>query len=89
MGIAPGCRESEFIDPRGLSSGSCPPSDRWAAESYILIKPVDRGVFDGSFTSDGVTLVSRRQLYVDLKPRGGAATEGAALLRERSDLWPR
>ena len=57
--------------------------------NLILIRAVDRGVFDGAFTRDGVTLVSRPQLYVDLKRRGGAAAEGAAFLRERGELWPR
>lgn len=57
--------------------------------NLVLIRPVDRGVFDGSFTRDGVTLVSRPQLYVDLKRRGGAAAEGGAFLRERGELWPR
>lgn len=49
----------------------------------------DRGIFDGSFTRDGVPLVSRPQLYVDLKRRSGAAAESAAFLRERGELWPR
>ena len=49
----------------------------------------DRGVFDGSITCDGLTLVSRPQLYIDLKRRGGASAEGAAFLRERGELWPR
>lgn len=57
--------------------------------NLILIRPVDRGVFDGSFDRDGVTMVSRPQLYVDLKRRGSAASEGAAFLRERGELWPR
>lgn len=57
--------------------------------NLILIRPIDGGVFDGSFSSDGLTLVSRPQLYVDLKRRGGAAAEGATFLRERSELWPR
>jgi hypothetical protein len=57
--------------------------------NLVLIRPVDRGVFDGSFTRDGVTLVSRPQLYGDLKRRGGTAAEGAAFLRERGELWPR
>lgn len=57
--------------------------------NLVLIKPVDRGVFDGSFQRDGVVLVSRPQLYVDLVRRGGAAAEAAAFLRERGELWPR
>ena len=57
--------------------------------NLVLITPVDRGVLDGSFTRDGVTLVSRPQLFVDLKRRGGAAAEGAEFLRERGELWPR
>jgi len=57
--------------------------------NLVLIRPVDRGVFDGSFTRDGMTLVSRPQLYVDLKRRGGAAAEGAAFLRDSGDLWRR
>jgi hypothetical protein len=57
--------------------------------NLVLIKPVDRGLFDGSFQRDGVVLVSRPQLYVDLVRRGGAAAEAAAFLRERGELWPR
>ena len=57
--------------------------------NLVLIRPIDRGVFDGSFIRDGVTLVSRPQLYVDWKRRGGAAAEGAAFLRERGELWRR
>ena len=41
--------------------------------NLVLIRPADRGVFDGSFTRDGVTVVRRPQLYVDLKRRGGSA----------------
>ncbi len=57
--------------------------------NLVLIKAVDAGVFDGSFEREGVTLVSRPQLYVDLMRRGGAAAEAAAFLRERGELWPR
>lgn len=57
--------------------------------NLVLLKPVDRTVFDGSFARDGVTLVSRPQLYVDLERRGGAAAEGAVFIRERGELWPR
>lgn len=56
--------------------------------NVVLIKPADTGVFDGSFERDGVSLTSRPQLYVDLVRRGGAATEAAAFMRERGELWP-
>ncbi len=56
--------------------------------NLVLIKPVNAGVFDGSFERDGVSLTSRPQLYVDLVRRGGAAAEAAAFMRERGDLWP-
>lgn len=56
--------------------------------NLVLIKPVDPGVFDGSFERDGVLLTSRPQLYVDLVRRGGAAAEAAAFMRERGELWP-
>lgn len=55
--------------------------------NVVLITPMDRGVFDGSFERDGVTLTSRPQLYVDLIRRGGAAAEAAAFMRERGELW--
>lgn len=55
--------------------------------NVLLIRPVDRGVFDGAFERDGLTLASRPQLYVDLVRRGGAAAEAAAFIRERSALW--
>ena len=55
--------------------------------NVVLIRPVDRGVFDGAFERDGLSLVSRPQLYVDLLRRGGAAAEAAAFFRERSVLW--
>lgn len=57
--------------------------------NVVLIKPTDTGVFDGGFERDGLQLVSRPQLYVDLVRRGGAAAEAAAFLRERGELWPR
>ena len=57
--------------------------------NLVLIKPVDAGVFDGSFERDGVLLTSRPQLYVDLVRRGGAAAEAATFMRERGELWPR
>ena len=53
----------------------------------VLIRPVDRGVFDGAFEREGLLLASRPQLYVDLVRRGGAAAEAAAFIRERSALW--
>lgn len=56
--------------------------------NVVLIKPVDAGVFDGSFERDGVLLASRPELYVDLVRRGGAAAEAAAFMRERGELWP-
>jgi hypothetical protein len=55
--------------------------------NVVLIRPADRGVFDGVFERDGLTLASRPQLYVDLVRRGGAAAEAAAFIRERSALW--
>jgi len=56
--------------------------------NLVLIKPVDPGVFDGSFERERVLLVSRPQLYVDLLRRGGAAAEAAAFMRDRGELWP-
>jgi hypothetical protein len=55
--------------------------------NVVLIRPVDRGVFDGAIERDGLSLASRPQLYVDLVRRGGAAAEAAAFIRERSVLW--
>ena len=37
--------------------------------NVVLIRPVDRGVFDGVFERDGLSLASRPQLYVDLVRR--------------------
>lgn len=56
--------------------------------NLVLIKPTDAGVFDGTFERDGLRLVSRPQLFVDLVRRGGAAVEAAAFMRERGELWP-
>lgn len=55
--------------------------------NLVLIKASDAGVFDGAFERDGLQLVSRPQLYIDLVRRGGAAAEAAAFLRERGELW--
>lgn len=55
--------------------------------NVVLIRPIDRGVFDGRFERDGLSLASRPQLYVDLVRRGGAAAEAAASIRERGVLW--
>jgi hypothetical protein len=57
--------------------------------NVVLIRPVDRGVFDGLIERDGLALASRPQVYVDLLRRGGAAAEAAAFMRERSLLWQR
>ncbi|MEP7378014.1 MAG: hypothetical protein ABI725_00470 [Chloroflexota bacterium] len=57
--------------------------------NLVLIKPADLGVFDGLFEREGLRLVSRPQLVVDLMRRGGAAAEAAAFLRERGKLWKR
>jgi hypothetical protein len=54
-----------------------------------LILPADPGVFDGSFKSSDLSLVSRPQLYVDLKRRGGPASDAADFLRDRGAVWPR
>lgn len=56
--------------------------------NLLLIMSSDVGVFDGAFERDGLQLVSRPQLYVDLMRRGGAAAEAAAFMRERGELWP-
>ncbi len=56
--------------------------------NVVLLTPADAGVFDGTLARDGVVLVSRPQLYIDLMRRGGAAAEAAAFLRERGELWP-
>lgn len=57
--------------------------------NLVLIEPTDGGVFDGALERDGLQLVSRPQLYVDLVRRGGAAAEAAAFMRERGELWSR
>ena len=54
--------------------------------NLVLIKPFEAGVFDGAFGRDGLRLVSRLQLYVDLMRRGGAAAYAAASIRERGEL---
>lgn len=54
-----------------------------------LILPTDAGVFDGSFRSGNLALVSRPQLYVDLKRRAGPASDAADFLRDRGAVWPR
>lgn len=56
--------------------------------NLVLIQSTDAGVFDGAFERDGLQLVSRPQLYVDLVRRGGAAAEAAVFMRERGELWP-
>lgn len=56
--------------------------------NLVLIQPTDAGVFDGAFERDGLQLVSRPQLYVDLVRRGGAAADAAAFMPERGELWP-
>ncbi|MGH2489274.1 MAG: hypothetical protein ACRDFR_06640 [Candidatus Limnocylindria bacterium] len=56
--------------------------------NLVLIQPSEAGVFDGAFERDGLQLVSRPQLYVDLVRRGGAAADAAAFVRERGELWP-
>lgn len=56
--------------------------------NLVLITPFDAGAFDGAFERDGLQLVSRPQLYVDLVRRGGAAADAAAFMRERGELWP-
>jgi hypothetical protein len=53
-----------------------------------LIVPADIGVFDGSLRAGELSLVSRPQLYVDLKRRAGPASEAADFLRERGAIWP-
>lgn len=56
--------------------------------NVILRLPPDPGVFDGAFEAQGLRVVSRPQLYVDLVRRGGAAADAAAMLRDRGLLWP-
>lgn len=53
-----------------------------------LIVPADAGVFDGSRRTRELWLVSRPQLYVDLKRRAGPAAEAADFLRDRGAIWP-
>lgn len=53
-----------------------------------LILAADPGVFDGSFKSSDLSLVSRPQLYVDLKRRAGPASDAADFLRDRGAVWP-
>lgn len=53
-----------------------------------LIVPGDAGVFDGLVQAGALSLVSRPQLYVDLKRRAGPASEAADFLRDRGAIWP-
>jgi hypothetical protein len=53
-----------------------------------LILPTEPGVFDGSVKSGDLSLVSRPQLYVDLKRRAGPASDAADFLRDRGAVWP-
>ncbi len=55
--------------------------------NLVLIKPSDAGVLDGAFEREGLRLVSRPQIYVDLVRRGGAAADAAEFMRERGELW--
>lgn len=57
--------------------------------NVVLIGSSDRWVFDGAFRAGGLTLASRPQVYVDLRRRGGSASEAADFLRERGELWPK
>ncbi len=57
--------------------------------NVILHLSADAGIFDGAFETQGLRVVSRPQMYVDLVRREGAAAEAAATLRERDLLWPR
>jgi hypothetical protein len=57
--------------------------------NIVLITPADDGVFDGLNQAQGLAIVSRPQLYVDLKRGGGAAREAAEFLREQGELWSR
>lgn len=56
--------------------------------NLALIVPPDEGVFDGAAPANGINVVSRPQLYVDLKRRGGPASEAADFMRDRGVLWP-
>ncbi len=48
--------------------------------NLVLFQSEDEGVFDATWTKDGLRLVSEPQLYVDLFRRGGAAREAAGVL---------
>ena len=57
--------------------------------NVVLLRSSDDWVFDGVMRFGDLLTVSRPQLYVDLKGRGGAAAEAADFLRERGELWPK
>ncbi|MEX1264626.1 MAG: hypothetical protein WEE66_11975 [Actinomycetota bacterium] len=56
--------------------------------NVVLIRSSDPGVFDGTFVKQGMTLVCRPQLYVDLKRGRGPAPEAADFLQRQGLLWP-
>jgi hypothetical protein len=60
--------------------------------NLILLPAEDSAVFEGGTlvgSPEGpIQIVSRPQLYVDLRRRGGPSREAAQFLKERGVLWP-
>lgn len=59
----------------------------------VIVLPVDDlGVLDGAETTDSpsgpLQVVSRPQLYVDLRRRGGPSREAGEFLKQREAIWP-
>ncbi len=89
--VAPYARFSRvemYVDEAGAWDGFLELTPVPRGGNVDLILPADAGVFDGSFRSGELALVSRPQLYVDLKRRAGPASEAADFLRDRGALWP-
>ncbi len=51
--------------------------------NFILIKPLDEGVFYGEKLMDGIPVASPIQVYLDLITRGGRSKDGAEALLEQ------
>lgn len=60
--------------------------------NLVLLPADDSGVLEGGEAVDSpqgpIKIVSRPQLYVDLRRRGGPSREAAEFLKEREAIWP-
>jgi len=60
--------------------------------NIVLLPAEDSGVLDGGEAVDSpqgpIEIVSRPQLYVDLRRRGGPSREAAEFLKELEAIWP-